>query len=80
VLIVAHERPRDAVQGEQLGGDAGVLAGDYVGSRQHLERAQRDVGGVADRRRDEIEAGAGEFPSSRRRWFTRFGRLANFRR
>lgn len=41
---------------EQLAGDARVLAGHEIGALQHVERAQRDVAEVSDRRRHEIEA------------------------
>jgi hypothetical protein len=57
VFVIAYQWARDAMDGEQLGGDTGVLAGDHVGLRKHVESAQRDIGGVADRRRNQIEAG-----------------------
>ena len=36
VLVVGRQRRRDAVAFEELAGHAAVLAGDEVGSRQHL--------------------------------------------
>ena len=41
----------------ELGEDAGVLGGDQVGGAQHVERPQRDVAQVADRRCDDMQAG-----------------------
>ena len=57
VLVVGRQRLRDAVAGEQLGADAGVLAGDHVGRGQQAKRAQADVLGIPDRRRHQVEAG-----------------------
>ena len=42
---------------EQPAGVPGVLGGEQVGGGEHVEGAQRDVAGVADRRRDEVEPG-----------------------
>ena len=39
--------------GEELGGDAGVLAGDQVGRGELVQRAERHVLQVPDRRGDE---------------------------
>ena len=36
---------------------ARVLGSDQVGAGEHGERAERNVGEIADRRRHEIEAG-----------------------
>jgi hypothetical protein len=57
VLVIGRERARNAMAGQQLGGDAGVLAGDHVGGGEEAERAQCHVLGVADRRRHQVEAG-----------------------
>jgi hypothetical protein len=38
-------------------GDAGIFAGDQIDAGQRLQRAQRDVGKVPDRRRYQIETG-----------------------
>ena len=56
VLVVGDERRPDAVVGEQLARRACVLGGDHVDLAEHAERAQRDVGEVADRRRDDEQA------------------------
>ncbi len=50
VLVIGLQRRPDAVEGEQLAGDPGVLAGDQVDACQERQRAQRDVVAVADRR------------------------------
>ena len=42
----------------QLAGDARVLAGHRVAAPQRLDRAQGDVAQVANRRRDDVEAGS----------------------
>ena len=36
---------------------ARILGSDQVGAGEHGERAERDVGEIADRRRHEVEAG-----------------------
>ena len=61
----------DAMQVQELSGDARILAGDHVGASQDIERAERDVGGIADRRRDDIKAVRKVLLR-----FTRFGRAA----
>jgi hypothetical protein len=55
--LVGHRRNGNAVVARQLGEDARVLARDQVGGAQHVERAQGDVAQVADRRRDNVQAG-----------------------
>ncbi len=40
---------------EEPAGDTGVLAGDEVGGRQHLERPERDVAQVPDRGGDQVK-------------------------
>ena len=57
VVVIGRERRLDAVAVEQPGGDAGVLARDEIGSRQRLQRPQRDVGEVSDRGGHQIEPG-----------------------
>ena len=57
VLVVDGKRLADAVAVEEDGGDAAVLANDEIGTGQHIERAQRDVREIADRRRHRIQAG-----------------------
>ena len=60
VVVVGQDarRPPDPVDLEQPPGVAGVLGGEHVGPRQHVERPERDVARVADRGGDEIEPGA----------------------
>ena len=66
VLVIGPRRPRDGVVGEQRAAVARVLAVDHVGPGQHGERPERDVGEVADRRGDEVEARpAGAPPAAR---------------
>ena len=57
VVVVALQLLLQAVGGQQLAGDAGVLGQHQVGGGQHVERAQGDVAQVPDRRRHQIEAG-----------------------
>ncbi len=57
VLVIGRALGRDVVMREELKAHARVLAGDEVGRAQDAERAQRDILDIADRRRDEIEAG-----------------------
>ena len=58
MLVVALEAAwRCRRPPSSLAGDAGVLGQHQVGAGQHVERAQRDVAQVPDRRRDQIEAG-----------------------
>lgn len=42
--------------GQQLGSDAGVLAGDGVNLTQNAQSAERKIGGIADGCRDQIES------------------------
>ena len=54
VFVVRPDlRPRDAVRGEQPARDARILGHDEVGRAQGVERAQRDVAQIAERRRYE---------------------------
>ena len=55
VVVIGGERPGDAVDGQQLGGDAGILGGDQVAGLQHLQRPQGDVAGIADGGGDDIK-------------------------
>ena len=60
VVVVGQDRARvaaNAVDLQQLARLAGVLGGEDVGARQHVERAEGDVARVADRGRHEVEAG-----------------------
>src|SRR5262245_3769622 len=57
VLVVGGERGGDAVMVEELAGDARVLACNEVGGGEHLQRSHGDVAQIADRGRDQIEAG-----------------------
>lgn len=40
---------------QKLPGDARIFASDHVGAGEDVERAERDVGGVADRRGDDVK-------------------------
>jgi hypothetical protein len=62
VIMIGEARRRDAMDRQKLAGDPRVLAGDEVGTAQHVERAQGDVGGIPDRRRDDVEAGLQPLP------------------
>ena len=55
--MIGRHRPLYADMTEQLRGDAAVLDRDQVGARQHVGRARRKIGEIADRGRDDIEAG-----------------------
>ena len=48
VLVRGDQRSLQAVARQQLRRIARVLAGDGVGQRQHMERAQADVGCISD--------------------------------
>jgi hypothetical protein len=50
-------RPVDAVGAQQALRVARVFAGDHVHQLQHMQRAQRDVGQVADGRGHHVERG-----------------------
>ena len=63
-VAVGHGGGGDAVVAGKLGEHAGVLAGDQVGRMQDIERTQRDVTHIADRRGNNMQAG-------RQRRFTR---------
>ena len=56
-IAVGHGRNGNAVGAGEPGEDTRVLAGDQVGGAQHVERAQGDVAQVADRSRDDMQAG-----------------------
>ena len=59
VVLVQGQQLRagrvDAIGAQQALRVARVLAGDRIDDLQHVQRAQRDVGQVADRRRDHVE-------------------------
>ena len=57
VLVIRRELAAQAEMRQQLLRVARVLGGDQIGAGEHRERAKRDVGEIADRRRHEIEAG-----------------------
>ena len=58
VVRVQRDDPDgDVVPVEQPARDPGVLAGDDIGTAEHVEGAQAHVPEMADRRRDDIEAG-----------------------
>ena len=56
VFMIGEGRRLDPVDGQQLGGDPGVLAGDDVGAGEHVQRPGAEVGGVADGRGDDDQA------------------------
>ena len=57
VIVIGQHRPLDADMVEQLGGDPAVLDGDQVGARQYVGGARAQIGEIADRGGDDIEAG-----------------------
>ena len=57
VLVIGSELAPDAEMREELPAVARVLGRDQVGAGEHGERAERNVGEIADRRRHEIEPG-----------------------
>jgi hypothetical protein len=57
VQVVADGGSLDAEVAKELGGLAGVFAGDAVDGAEDAEGAQSDVFQVADGRGDEIKAG-----------------------
>jgi prolyl-tRNA editing enzyme YbaK/EbsC (Cys-tRNA(Pro) deacylase) len=59
VLVHGDQRLREREVAQQGGAVARVLAGDRVAEGEHVERAQRQVGEVADRRGDDVERGRG---------------------
>ena len=70
VLVIGDERRGYAVMREQRPRDARVLGDHRIGRREGFQRAEGDVPQIADRRRDEIEAGRDRLPlprASRRR-------------
>jgi len=58
VVVIADGGDAEAEVREQLGGLAGVLAGDAVDRGEHAQGAEGDVFEVADGRGDEVEAGS----------------------
>ena len=58
VVVVGDERLGDAVDGQKLRGDARVFGRDHVATFQHIQRPQRHVARMADRRGRHIEARA----------------------
>ena len=73
VIVVRGPFGIKAITPRQGGGDAGVLAGDEVDLSQDFERAERDVAEIADRRRNQIEAGRQGLGRARRRFTSRCG-------
>ena len=57
VLVVGHDRRRDAVMREENLGHTLVLSEDQICRRQRGKRPQRDITEVADRCRDDMQAG-----------------------
>ncbi|MEI9905206.1 MAG: hypothetical protein WDN06_15570 [Asticcacaulis sp.] len=58
MIVIAQQGLLDVVSRQQLAGDAGILGQHHVGGTQNVERPQGDVAQIADRRGDNIEAGA----------------------
>ena len=56
VFVVGRKRSRYPVAFDEFAGNAGILAGDHISAREHLERAQSDVTEISDRRGDQIKA------------------------
>ena len=57
VVVVGDERRRNSVALEQPPRHPRILAGDHLDSGQRLQRAQRHIAEIADRRCHQIEAG-----------------------
>ncbi len=55
VFVHGYQRPLQAHAREQLAGVAGVFAGDGVGQPEYMQRAQRQVGHVADGRGHHVQ-------------------------
>jgi hypothetical protein len=55
VFVIGIGPVDDAVAVEQHAGHARVLAGEHIGAGQRFERPQRDIGEIADGRRDQVE-------------------------
>ena len=53
--VVRHEGRSDPMAGEELARDAGVLGGHERHAAEDLERAQRDVPQIPDRRGDDVQ-------------------------
>ena len=49
MLVIGDERRRDAVMGEQGLGDARILGDHRIGGGERRERAERNIGEIADR-------------------------------
>ena len=56
MFVVRREWRCDAVTFGQLAGDAGILAGNDIGTREQFQRTQADIAQVPDWRGDKIEA------------------------
>jgi len=56
VIVVGDERPRETVNCEQLCGNARIFSGNGVARGKNIERSQRDITRIADRRGNDIEA------------------------
>ena len=56
VIVVGRKGLGDAMDGQQLGGDAGIFGGNGIDAAQNLQRPERDVPGVADWCRGHIKA------------------------
>ena len=65
--VVAGRVGRDLVALEEPAGDPRVLGGDQRHGAQDLERPERDVAEVPDRRRDDVQGPAGRAPWRRHR-------------
>jgi hypothetical protein len=61
MIVIGNHRPLDADMAEQLGRDPAVLDRDQVGPARIVGGARRQIGEIADRGRDDIEAGGSAF-------------------
>lgn len=63
IVLVQRQQTRsgrgNAIGAQHLRGMARVLAGNHIHQLQHMQRAQRNVGQIADRRGDQIERAGG---------------------
>ena len=71
VVMIGAQGRLDTVYGKKPPGCPGVFAGDDIGAAQNIEGPQADIGGIADRRGDQIESSRERFT-----WSGPVGRLA----
>ena len=65
VFVITNERLSNLEMLQQISGMPRIFGRDNVDRFQHLERAQRDVIEIADRRRDHVKHRASSFKDRR---------------